>query len=669
MNQTDYNLIRLWPEFGRLFQGDFTSPEGLSALFVSILFAITIFFALLSLRNFWQAKRHVAFYKSILVNITVDKLSDKRRDIYNFALESAAYGSLWREFDESLVHVSEKDRLHNTLDAAHFFNTYTLAKGLTENRMIAAVPGFLTAIGVLGTFAGLQMGLSSLSENMGDTPQIDQLTVGIFGMIGGASIAFMTSVWGVFTSVTFNFFEKFLERKIRLVITAFQNEVDYLFPRITAEQNLSNIDESTKQSNERLAELDEKIGHKMQEAMREASGVIREGLEASLSSILGPAIDSLVNNATSGSERALEALLERFLDGVGSAGTAQKEMMEQAAKDITTASEGMTTGLSGFASKMESQIESMAEKNTEILAGVNSAIRQQLQDQQAQESQRQEELASNMGKFVSDLNAQMQLLTEQNASTMKAVQGRLQEQVKAQESREIDRQASLADQLRGFQGVQEKITESIEGVLNTQNQQNDKLTNGLGELIERFGKLTTSHLDATSAMQTVSADLKITSNQLGILSTNLRAASETFTSQLSEAVENANNITLKNSEIAEFLRKILDDLDKTGERINQTALTMGAAAEKAGAGLTAVENNFNNLSKSLRESVEALGNQVAELLRDYSDRVQAQTVDRLNTWNEQTNKYIGSMTNAVSALNDVVDEIDGKLKTQKSSDK
>ena len=30
----------------------------------------------------------------------------------------------------------------------------------------------------------------------------------VFGMIGGASIAFMTSVWGVFTSVMFNFFEK-----------------------------------------------------------------------------------------------------------------------------------------------------------------------------------------------------------------------------------------------------------------------------------------------------------------------------------------------------------------------------------------------------------------------------------------------------------------------------
>src|SRR5690606_16869720 len=126
------------------------------------------------------------------------------------------------------------------------------------------------------------LGLGSLSALDPANANVDDMTHGIFGMIGGASIAFMTSVWGVFTSVLFNFFEKFLERNIRSSINAFQNEVDYLYPRITAEQSLSNIEDFTRQSNDRLAELDEKIGHKMQEAMREASGVISESVAESL---------------------------------------------------------------------------------------------------------------------------------------------------------------------------------------------------------------------------------------------------------------------------------------------------------------------------------------------------------------------------------------------------
>ena len=59
-----------------------------------------------------------------------------------------------------LVLVESRSRLFNTIDAPHFFNTYTLARGLTENRLVAAMPGILTAIGVVGTFAGLQMGLA-----------------------------------------------------------------------------------------------------------------------------------------------------------------------------------------------------------------------------------------------------------------------------------------------------------------------------------------------------------------------------------------------------------------------------------------------------------------------------------------------------------------------------
>ncbi len=87
----------------------------------------------------------------------------------------------------------------------------------------------------------------------------------------------MTSVWGIATSVAFNFYEKMLERSIRSSINSFQNRVDLsYYPRVTAEQSLSNIEDFTKQSMEKLAELDEKIGHKMQEAMQQASNSIRE---------------------------------------------------------------------------------------------------------------------------------------------------------------------------------------------------------------------------------------------------------------------------------------------------------------------------------------------------------------------------------------------------------
>lgn len=727
---TTYDLINLWPDFSKILELDFKSSDGLSAFFVAALFIMFVVFVLLSAINYYRASRHLKFYKHLLSTITVDQLLNKRRELVNTALKNKKYGWLWREFDESLVHMPHKQRLCNTLDAEHFFNTHTIARGLTENRLIAAVPGFLTAVGVIGTFAGLQLGLGPLAELGRSDAKVDELTQGIFGMIGGASIAFMTSVWGVVTSVLFNFYEKCLERNIRGAITSFQNEVDYLFPRITAEQSLSNIEDFTRQSNDRLAELDEKIGHKMQEAMREASNVISDSVANSLNSILGPAIAQLVHNAHSGSEKALESLLDRFLQGVGAAGDTQRVMMEQAARDIAAASVGMTNGLNQFADKLDGQVQSMMLKNAEVLNQVNGAVQQQLETQSIQEkarqeqltnsiadfmgsmklqlsslaeqnsatlkavqnelsgqiaeqqsreaarqqlfiqqqesqslfeSQRQEQLAASLAEFMGSLKFQLATLAEQNASTLKTVQGELSAQIDAQQSLDMARQYQLNQQLSDFQISQERVTEGIDNVLALQQTQNAELLAGLRSVVERFEQLSTSHQTATSAMQNVSSELKAGSNQLGLLSSNLKTAIDVFAGQLESSLDSAKHVTQQNAATSEVFKQVLNALQLAGERINTTAGVLNDAAGRAENGFIAVDRHFTSLVESLKTHLAEVQQQVAALLSDYSERVKDQTVARLNTWNEQTAIYIGAMTSAVSTLNTVVDEIDSKI--------
>lgn len=538
MDSAQYNLTKLWPQFDLLLSGDFTSPEGLSALFVSVLLSLLLIFSCWSLVNYWQAKNRIKFYRSLISGLTVEKLLEKRRDIFNSAMENKRYGRLWREFDESLVHVPQKERLCNTLDASHFFNTQTISRGLTENRLLSAVPGFLTAIGVIGTFAGLQMGLSELNVTSDD---FAELKSGIEVLIGGASIAFMTSVWGVFTSVTFNFFEKMLERGARSSISEFQKEVDYLYPRVTAEQSLTHIEDFSRQSMEKLAELDEKIGHKMQEAMQQASVVIRDGMEQSLNTILGPAIERLVDNAHSGSEKALESMMERFLEGIGSAGDNQRVALENAAN-----------------------------KMTEFTGGISSAI-------------------------------------------------------------------------------------------NEQKEQNDSLFEGLNNLLREMSTLTEGHKKVTESMENASSDMKSSSNQLGVLSANVESAAEALSEKLAEAAEKNISVATQNRESSEIIQGMVDKINDINQLLNSTATTLEDAAEKAGDGLTSVNSHFDSLTKSLSKHVSELEEQISDLLSDYSERVQSQTSDRMNVWNEQTNSYIGAMTDAVRVINDVVDEIDSKV--------
>jgi hypothetical protein len=172
-------------------------------------------------------------------------------------------GYLWQEFNETLIEVENNDsvNLYSTLDAKYFFNNSTLAAEITESRMLAAVPGFLTAFGVIGTFVGLQLGLSEL--NIGNDVAVSEMKTGLAHVISGAKTAFMTSVWGVVLSVLFNFFEKFLEIIARSKISRLQVKIDQLTPRISAEFQLQQIVNDGQQSRESLQGLAEKIGDKM----------------------------------------------------------------------------------------------------------------------------------------------------------------------------------------------------------------------------------------------------------------------------------------------------------------------------------------------------------------------------------------------------------------------
>lgn len=658
MAATQYNLTKLWPQFDLVLAGEITSPDGLSAFFVSGLFVLFIIFATMSVWNFLKAKSHLKFYRGLIDGLTAEKLLERRRDISNIALGNRQHGDLWREFDESLVHIPQKNRLCNTLDAAHFFNTHTISRGLTENRLLSAVPGFLTAIGVIGTFAGLQMGLAELDVTSDD---FSKLKTGIGGLIGGASIAFMTSVWGVLTSVLFNIFEKILERNIRSSISSFQNEVDYLYPRITAEQSLTNIEEFSRQSTEKLAELDEKIGHKMQEAMQQASVVIRDGMEKSLNTILGPAIEKLVDNAHSGSEKALESMLDRFLDGVGSAGDNQRVMMESAATQIAQASGGMSTGLSDFTASLDQQIKSITDQNATILNDVKSSLKNQIDQQNIEEARRQEALTEGMDGFVTELRTQIADIANQNKTIMHDVSTALTLQIDSQREQDLARHETLDGQMTRFQGAQSDISKGIESVLQTQQQQNTALFEGLEQLINRMSELTQSQQDATQGMQQVSTDMKASSNQLGLLSANVKSAADTMSEKLYETVESTALVSDQNRESVSILQGLADHIRAINEQLANTASSMNSAAEKADSGLSSVSQHFDQLAVSLNSHIQNLESQIANLLNDYSERVQSQTGDRLNQWNEETNNYISAMTDAVRTLSDVVDEMEGKL--------
>jgi len=717
MNKTTFDLWSLVPDFSLIFNGEISGGGGLSALFVLFLLTIGGSFFIYAILGWLSAKNKISFYRSLVSNINQKELAKKQRDLRHEALEHKVYGQLWREFDESLVKSSDGARLFNTLDAAHFFNVSTLAGSLTQNRLLAAVPGFLTAVGVVGTFVGLQLALSQLQlqQNAG----VEELRDGIGSLINGASIAFMTSVWGIGTSLFFNFFEKILERSIRSKIHKLQNQIDYLFPRINAEQSLVSIADHSKSADETLQGLAEKIGDRLQEALLETTSSIQTGLENSLNQIMAPAIQSLVENANQGSEQALDGLLSKFMDGVGEAGNSQRQMMEQASINVENAVNSMGNQMQGFVGQLQQHqesgkdlieeqnkaisqnIEKITSASQQVLSSTTENIQGVLDNLQAKQQQQMDYMSENIGKTVNGMSAQLrdfinelgeqqkeskslidtqsdqmvaniQNITDESQNTLlktrenveavlNGVSQQYQQQYLKQQEVDQQRQQVFEQGLEKSTESQKSILDRVNQLIEMQNLASTKLFGQLSQLSDSFKQVVTENATASQSMMTSSQQMNSVSNQLGVLSSNVKQAADAISEPVTQLMETSQQVADGNKAVFEQSQNLLTELSRLNEQFGVVSKTVLQAAEHAETGFTALDQHLEAFKDGLKIHINDLEDELSKLLTGYSEQVQSQTYGRLNEWNEQTREYTTSMKDVVNALASVVDEMETKL--------
>src|SRR5690554_298693 len=155
-------LRHLWPNFSGFGAGE---TGGLVVIFWVLLVSIFSVSGVQLFRHFQNFTARLHTLVGLIDGQDKASLALNRRETEQDAMrqDPKVVGPLWREFDETLVLSHDNQQLFNTLDADHFFNARTLAMGLTGSRLLAAAPSFLVAIGVLGTFVGLTVGLDSIN--------------------------------------------------------------------------------------------------------------------------------------------------------------------------------------------------------------------------------------------------------------------------------------------------------------------------------------------------------------------------------------------------------------------------------------------------------------------------------------------------------------------------
>lgn len=649
------NLGNIFPSISL----DMFSPnngEDLSALFVSILLLFFFYFIAKSVMHFSHASKRIHWVKEQIQNDTIDTVLQNRAEHEERAklLElSGKPSSLlkrlisgnqtlaaasWLEFNETLVETrtSLGGKLNNTLDASYFFNTRSLAGGITESRLLAAVPGFLTALGVIGTFFGLQLGLSEL--NIGQGVEVKEMKNGLAAVISGASIAFMTSIWGVFLSVAFNVIEKILEKGIRGQIFSLQNKIDRLYPRLSAESQLQRIADDGNESRDSLQGLAEQIGVRMQESLMQATDGISQALSDTMNSILAPALDSMMNNASDSGKQAMQELVKEFMEKMGEAGSSQRAAMDESSTKMNAALDGMQLAMTSLVSNLQDNQDKLAERDQELIQRISGQV-DSLVEGASEQQQKMAELLEGQLTAISETSLQHQ----QNSN-----------------KREEERDKRFEEQTGALSDSTKQLLDHLQTAMEDQLNSGKTLLAQGEALRQGIDKSTSASEQAANSIKESSDEMRSVSDRLSGFGIKIQQATDTLSGSVTEAAETTSELSGLNQKAMTNMQALRDELLSNTSQFEKITSNLDGLMTQSSTIFNDMKDHQEEYLSALDENVSDLSKRVAESLNDYAEQANGQTASHLQLWAQHTSSYSEKMNVLVGAIQNVVDEIETK---------
>ncbi|AEJ38288.1 conserved hypothetical protein [Sulfobacillus acidophilus TPY] len=151
---------------------------------------------------------------------------------------------LWQQYVDAVQHHQDGDPVHP--DIGRFFSEDAILLGIANRRITEAVPSLLTMAGILGTFLGLVAGLHGLNPNAPNG-----LGAGIGQLVGGLSLKFTSSVYGIFLALVWMVADRFWYRSLYEAVVALQEALIAGFsapPEELSLQQIKNILEDQRQT-------------------------------------------------------------------------------------------------------------------------------------------------------------------------------------------------------------------------------------------------------------------------------------------------------------------------------------------------------------------------------------------------------------------------------------
>jgi methyl-accepting chemotaxis protein len=602
----------------------------LSTASIYIYCGVIVFITLYSYLNFRRLIRPITKE----MKLAIERISQTERtkeafpaDYYDFKewMDNSKYlQDSWREFEETLLIPGEdfdddKQIILNTQLTSIHFNQKNILWHKVNMRFYNSLPNMLTGLGIIGTFIGLAVGIYIAAPGL-NSESMDDAKGALNLLLSGASLAFITSIAGLLSSLVFSYLEKRKLHKFNRFCQKLVSEIDARVEYFSAERLASkNLNESQKQS---VA---------LESFANDLAVSLGQVIEQQVARPLVAAINELKEEQKSANDETLEKLLSEFSSSI--TGAAGEEMKEFAST------------MGSVSSNLESQMNAMTLNQTQMQEASQQAVLN-MADAMAEGSE----------KIKDEINGAVSSLAEGIGRSLDAVSNQLNSAAEVLSEK-------LSESINGFDGVLLRIkdvTDKHEEIAGNTAKLHSELNNSIekagetvllaGNINDAFNNSIEQLTDFTQSVANSSKSVKESSSQMVDLADKMTQSQETIKSHWDSYNDRFEAVDIS---LSTALTSLKEGLNGYASSTNEYVLGLDKHAAQVVQDLSSAVQEVNDAMELISETLESQKTSFLSSVNEISDK----SLSDMKRINSESSETLESHKNSYSrSVNDISDK-------------
>ncbi|MES1928844.1 hypothetical protein SADO_06307 [Salinisphaera dokdonensis CL-ES53] len=489
----------------------------------------------------------------------------------------------WNEFREILLPDgwSDPPKVRNAQSPGEYFYRSSVVGGRVNLRFYNSLPNLFTGLGILGTFIGLVAGIYLAGNGLGsDDPELVQAA--LRELLGGASLAFMTSIAGLVSSIGFNVAEKRRLHALDRLTGQFVAALDTRLARVTVEGLASEQLEQSKQQTLTFKQFSSELAFQIAD---ELGKKFTSDLGPTLEKLIG-AVEDMRDQRKDDTTELLEKMLGEFQQSLS--GSAGKEL-----EALGTTLDRLNDKLGDQISTMTTQQDQMRAEGSRTLAQLRDTLGESTKEFHAEMTRTLSNLNDTLGAAVKDVAQELRSAGQDAGTRLTEMATRLKVTIESI-NETIQSSAAAAEQHR-------QIAES-----------NRETIAEMSEAAQHFGRLAEPVAESAKAIDASSASMSNAADQVNSAQQNIHQSVERIESIQAQLAQDWRGYEERFSSVDDSLAKVFTELESG---LAQYTATVNGFVGGLDSHTSQITQNLAGSVQELNETLEELQDTLADKRR------------------------------------------------------